>query len=387
MASSTFAEYACDPLRTKGRIHPEKPTPYRSEYERDRDRIIHSNAFRRLQYKTQVFINHEGDHYRNRLTHSVEVSSVARSLAKALDLSDDLAESVGLAHDLGHSPFGHAGEDALNEAMEGEGGFSHNAHSLKILTELEKRYAAYDGLNLTWEVLEGIVKHNGPLTENVPEYVVSYDRSHDLDLSRYSSAEAQVASLSDDVAYICHDLEDGIRSNVVGFSDLSALPILDFFISEVRREFGKIEDSRLIYEAVRKLAHRLIEDMLAETRKNIESNKIETSEDVRNMGSALVDFGAEVKGEVVYIKKFLFGKIYRHEKVAVANAKSKKIVKNLFEAYINENNLLPEDWSRLVRESDRKKQLIADYIAGMTDRFAINEYERIYRTAFKDINV
>ena len=224
-----LAPFACNPQNSQGRLYPEKTTPYRNEFERDRDRIIHSNAFRRLQYKTQVFVNHEGDHYRNRLTHSIEVSAVARSIAKTLMLQDDLAEAVALGHDLGHTPFGHAGEAALSECMIDYSGFSHNAHSLKILTLLEHRYASYHGLNLTWEILEGTVKHNGPLkvsdqTDNdIPEYVIHYNNKHDLDISRYSSAEAQVASLSDDISYLCHDLEDSIRANIIDFNSIAEI--------------------------------------------------------------------------------------------------------------------------------------------------------------------
>ncbi|KAJ6644858.1 Arginine--tRNA ligase [Pseudolycoriella hygida] len=246
-----LAAYACDPSNTRGRLYKEQPTSYRNEFERDRDRIIHSKSFRRLQYKTQVFINHEGDHYRNRLTHSIEVATVARSISNTLNLSSDLAEVVALAHDLGHTPFGHAGEVALNECMKNFGGFSHNAHSLKILTKLEKRYAAYDGLNLTWEVLEGIVKHNGPVRTNIPDYVLEYNRQNDLDLSNYSSAEAQIASLADDISYISHDLEDSIGAKIIDFNHLSEIKFIDQYISTIKSQFREITSSRLIYEVVR----------------------------------------------------------------------------------------------------------------------------------------
>lgn len=382
-----LASYASDPANTKGRLYAEKPTPYRNEFERDRDRIIHSNAFKRLQYKTQVFVNHEGDHYRNRLTHSIEVSCVARSVAKALCLSDDLAEAVALAHDLGHTPFGHAGEKALNECMKNYGGFSHNAHSLKILTKLEHKYAAYDGLNLTWEVLDGIVKHNGPLLDNIPEYVLQYNSINDLDLKAYSSAEAQLASLSDDIAYICHDLEDSVRAEIIDFSDLAQIEFIDKYIHEVKNTFTNLNSSRLIYEVIRKLTHHLIESLLLQTRANLHQQKIATPDEVRYLGYQLVDFTEEVKKEILAIKQFLFSKVYRHHHVTSITLRCQKVVRELFNLYIDNVELLPFSWRKLVGGQDAKSKasVIADYIAGMTDRFAIKEYQSFYNLSFNKI--
>jgi dGTPase len=382
-----LASFASDPEKTKGRLFEEKPTPYRNTFERDRDRIIHSNAFKRLQYKTQVFVNHEGDHYRNRLTHSIEVSCVARSVAKALCLSDDLAEAVALAHDLGHTPFGHAGEEALNKCMKKYGGFSHNTHSLKILTHLEQKYAAYDGLNLSWEVLEGIVKHNGPLTEKIDQYIVSFNEKFDLDLTQYSSAEAQLASLSDDISYICHDLEDSVRANLINVDDLEELPNLHKYVKEVKETHSEINNSRLIYEVVRKLMHHLIDDLLKETRFNFTKYNINTNQDIRKLGRPAVDFSESVKLEIAQMKALLFRKVYKHNKVTSVVLRCQKVVKGLFSLYMGNIDLLPFSWRNIIdRSSDQSKaEIVADYIAGMTDRFAIKEYQSFYNLNFDKI--
>lgn len=382
--------YACVPENTKGRVYPEKNTPYRNEFERDRDRIIHSNAFKRLQYKTQVFVNHEGDHYRNRLTHSIEVSSIARSLSKALGLSEDLAEAVALAHDLGHTPFGHAGEDALNKCMEGYGGFSHNAHSFKILTQLERKYAAYDGLNLTWEVLEGITKHNGPLmSKDISRSIMKFDSEHNLDLKNYSSAEAQVASLSDDIAYISHDLEDSIRAEIISYRDLRELDFIEQLIIEVKNEFADVTGERLIYEVVRKLMHNMIKSLLLQTNQNIEHYNIKTVDDVRNLGTELVQFTPEVQEQIKLIKRFLFNKVYTHNRVSSVTLQCKIVVQKLFELYNTNTELLPFSWRELFEGQDEhtKRSRIADYIAGMTDRFAIKKYQEFFNLSFANINI
>lgn len=382
--------YACVPEKTRGRIYPEKPTPYRNEFERDRDRIIHSNAFKRLQYKTQVFVNHEGDHYRNRLTHSIEVSSIARSVCKALDLSDDLVEGVALAHDLGHSPFGHAGEEALNECMRDFGGFSHNAHSFKILTVLEEKYAAYKGLNLTWEVLEGIVKHNGPMKKkDISEYVAKYDQEHSLDLDNYSSAEAQIASLSDDIAYICHDLEDSINAKIISFSDLEEIPFVSRYVHEVKKLYKGLSRSRKIYEASRKLMHYLIESLLYQTRENIKKYKIKTESDIRHLGKPLVEFTDPVTSQIGEIKKFLFKKVYKHHKVMHVTLRCQRIMKDLFKLYADNIDLLPISWKSLAEEGSTKATMsvVADYMAGMTDRFAIKQYELFFNLKFTNVDL
>ena len=377
--------YACLPENSRGRVHPEKPTPYRNEFERDRDRIIHANAFKRLQYKTQVFVNHEGDHYRNRMTHSMEVSSIARSLCKALRLSDDLAEGVALAHDLGHSPFGHAGEEALNECMKDFGGFSHNAHSFKILTQLEQKYAAYDGLNLTWEVLEAIVKHNGPVKQTESyACIFDYDAKQTLELDKHSSAEAQVAALSDDIAYICHDLEDSIKAEIVSYSDLEEIKFIDRYIHEVKSMYKDISDERLIYEVGRKLTHHLIESLLFQTRVNIKEHKIETEKDIRLLGRQLVEFTESTFSEVKLIKDFLMRKVYKHHRVASVTLQSQNVIKALFKLYVDNIELLPFSWRIMIEENKPSSRMatIADYIAGMTDRFAIKQYQAFYNLNF-----
>lgn len=378
-------KYACLPEKSRGRVHPEKPTPYRNEFERDRDRIIHANAFKRLQYKTQVFVNHEGDHYRNRMTHSMEVSSIARSLCKALNLSEDLAEGVALAHDLGHSPFGHAGEEALNECMKDYGGFSHNAHSFKILTSLEQKYAEYDGLNLTWEVLEAIVKHNGPIEKSASyAYIFDYDAKHELDLKNHSSAEAQVAALADDIAYICHDLEDSVKAEIVSYADLEEIEFVDKYLHEVRSMYTGISDDRLIYEVGRKLTHHLIESLLFQTRSNIKKHKIETENDIRLLGKQLVEFTDNTFAEVKLIKDFLMRKVYKHHRVASVTLQSQNVIRDLFKLYIENIELLPFSWRNMVQkgEENSKMTIIADYIAGMTDRFAIKQYQSFYNLNF-----
>ncbi|WP_341793734.1 MULTISPECIES: deoxyguanosinetriphosphate triphosphohydrolase [unclassified Rickettsia] len=382
-----LASYACDPLKSKGRLYPESPTSYRNEFERDRDRIIHTNAFRRLQYKTQVFINHEGDHYRNRLTHSLEVATVARSIANTLNLSSDLAEAIALAHDLGHTPFGHAGEIALNECMKEYGGFSHNAQSLKILTMLEKRYATYKGVNLTWEVLEGIVKHNGPLINNINEYIAEYNKENDLRLGTYATAEAQVASLADDISYISHDLEDSIGAKIIDFNHLAELKYLDQHIFELKAKFKDINSSCLIYEIVRRLMNELITDLLGQTKDNLNKEQIKSVDEIRNLNYQIVDFTDNAKERISEIKQFLFQKVYRNNRITAISRKCHKIVEGLFKVYMDDINLLPFSWKELIKSEDTKSKarIVADYIAGMTDRFAIQEYNELCSVNFNNI--
>lgn len=382
-----FASFACLPFDTRGRLYPENTTPYRNEFERDRDRIIHSNAFKRLQYKTQVFINFAGDHYRNRLTHSIEVASIARSIAKALSLSEHLAECIALAHDLGHAPFGHGGEETLNECVLDYGGFAHNTHTLKILTKLERKYAAYEGLNLSWEVLEGIVKHNGPIIKEVPKFIFDYNAKQDLDLANYSSAEAQVASLADDIAYICHDLEDSIESKILDFSDLRELGLINQYITVVKSQYPNIDSSQLIYEAMRKLTHYFINDLLKQTTANIQQQKLESAQDVRRLNYQLVDFSVNVKKEIDSIKKFLYSRFYKHSSIDIIRVKCQKIIEGLFIYYMNHLDVLPSRWRSLANTSDITvvANVISDYIAGMTDRFATNEYQSIYNLSFDRI--
>jgi dGTPase len=383
MNSSIFASFASLPSETKGRLYPEIATPYRNEFQRDKDRIIHSNAFRRLEYKTQVFVNHEGDHYRNRLTHSIEVASVARSLAGALNLSEDLAECVALAHDLGHTPFGHAGEEALDECMKDYGGFCHNAHAIKLLTQLEQRYAAYDGLNLTWEVLDGIAKHNGPLTKNIPEAITLYNQKHDLKLDQFSSAEAQIAALADDIAYHGHDLEDGIRANMFDINDLEELDFMNEYLVKVHERFPKANKSIVIYEVIRHLTHKLIEDLLSTSRGNIEKYGVRTNQDVRQLSSPIISFSELGNTQMASIKDFLFRKVYRNHRVSVVSFKCKRVVTKLFELYMNNHECMPTEWQeRISLDIAQKPRVIADYIAGMTDRYAIKEFQLFYNITF-----
>lgn len=380
-----FASYACAPSNTKGRLYKEIKTPYRNEFQRDKDRIIHSNAFRRLEYKTQVFVNHEGDHYRNRLTHSIEVASVARSLASALELSEDLAECVALAHDLGHTPFGHAGEDALDECMKDFGGFCHNAHSIKLLTSLEQRYAAYDGLNLTWEVLDGIAKHNGPLTKDIPEAIAQYNALHDLKLNEYSSAEAQVAALADDIAYHGHDLEDGIRAGLFTIDDLEELDFIHEFVCTVRKRFPNLPAGKMIYEVIRHLTHHFIDDLLFMARTNIKKHGIESEQDIRHLGSTLVEFSDDVLKQIISIKDFLMRRVYRNHRVTVVAFKCKHVVSKLFELYMDNQQCMPPEWQlRITAGKETKPRIISDYIAGMTDRYAIKEYQNFYNLTFSN---
>ncbi|AFC73761.1 deoxyguanosinetriphosphate triphosphohydrolase [Rickettsia montanensis] len=379
-----LASYASDPLKSRGRLYKESPTSYRNEFERDRDRIIHTNAFRRLQYKTQVFINHEGDHYRNRLTHSLEVSNVARSVANTLNLSNNLAETIALAHDLGHTPFGHAGERALNECMREYNGFSHNAQSLKILTLLEKRYAAYNGVNLTWEVLEGIVKHNGPILGEINEYIAEYNKQNDLELSTYASAEAQIAALADDISYISHDLEDSIGAKIIDFNSLAELKYIDQYVFELKSKFKNISSSCLIYEVVRKLIHELITDLLWQTKENLNKEKITNIDEIRNLNYQIVDFTEKTNENIKETKKFLHERVYKSDKITAISLKCTKIVQGLFKVYMDDINLLPVNWKMLIdsNKTYSKARVVADYIAGMTDRFAIQEYNQLCSTSY-----
>lgn len=374
-----YASYATDPAKTRGRLYGEKATPYRNEFQRDKDRIIHSNTFRRLQYKTQVFINHEGDHYRNRLTHSIEVSSIARSIARDLGGCEDLAECIALAHDLGHTPFGHSGEDALEDCMKNYGGFCHNAHAIKLLTKLEKRYCSYDGLNLTWEVIEGIAKHNGPLLDNIPLAIKEYNDQHDLELDQYSSLEAQVAALSDDITYNCHDLEDGIRAGMFEIDDLRKVEAISPIVNKIVSMYPMMNKRRHIFEIVREMAHILIEDLLAVTKNNIKNNKIETSEEIRLLGRPVVEFSENVRKLISDIRDFLRINVYENHKVVLIRYKCKKVVKELFLLYFNNPECLPKEWHvNAVSNDIQKARIISDFIAGMTDRYAIEKYNSLF---------
>ncbi|MGH7014024.1 MAG: deoxyguanosinetriphosphate triphosphohydrolase [Stellaceae bacterium] len=375
-----LAPYASSPERSRGRLHREPESPSRTPFQRDRDRIIHSAAFRRLQYKTQVFVYHEGDHYRTRLTHSLEVAQIARSLARALGLNEDLAEALALAHDLGHTPFGHAGEEALDAAMKDYGGFSHNDQTLRILTSLERRYAGFDGLNLTWETLEGTVKHNGPVKPPLSETIAGYNAQHDLDLATWPSAEAQVAALSDDIAYDNHDIDDGFRAGLFTLDDLRDVPLIGEALAEVRKSNRAIDDSRAIHEAVRRLIDRMVTDVVAETRRRIEQANIASADAVRQSRVPLVAFSAELREREKGLREFLFERMYRHYRVNRMSSKARRVVADLFGIFNREPELLPSEWRDEATKRDAKgrARVIADYIAGMTDRFALDEHRRLF---------
>jgi dGTPase len=393
-----LATYACHPSQSRGRLHLEVESATRTSFQRDRDRIIHSTAFRRLEYKTQVFVNHEGDHYRTRLTHSLEVSQLARSICRTLRLNEDLAEALALAHDLGHTPFGHAGEDALSEAMEGFGGFDHNAHTLRILTSLEHRYADFDGLNLTWETLEGTAKHNGPLIKRAPASTIigkifnrpqeaklpraisEYSAKHNLELETYAGAEAQVASLSDDIAYNNHDIDDGLRAGLFTIEQLNTVPGVGDIFREVRSRYPGIDEGRMTHEAVRRLINRMVTDLVTQTRQNIAADHVEKADDVRKLGKPLVAFSPEMQEVNVKLKAFLMENMYRHYKVNRMASKARRVVKELFGFFLNEPQCLPTTWRQQAGspKSATTATTVADFIAGMTDRFAIEEHHRIF---------
>ena len=392
-----LASYACNPLESRGRLFREEESNTRTLFQRDRDRIIHSTAFRRLEYKTQVFVNHEGDHYRTRLTHSLEVSQLARSICRTLGIQEDLAETLALAHDLGHTPFGHSGEDALAEVMEPFGGFDHNAHTLRLVTSLEQRYAEFDGLNLTWETLEGIAKHNGPLIKptpasiigkmlnrvqphSLPRFITEYNAKHDLRLDTYAGAEAQVASLADDIAYNNHDIDDGLRAGLFTIEQLDEVEMIAKIFREVRSRYPGIEESRLIHESIRRLINRMVTDLIIQTMQNINNEHIEKADDIRKLGKPLVAFSATMQETNVKIKALLMENMYRHYKVNRMASKAKRVVKELFTFFLNEPQCLPTNWRKLAGapKSAATATVVADFIAGMTDRFALDEHRRVF---------
>ncbi len=384
-AMENLAPWACRPAESRGRLYPEKESDTRTCFQRDRDRIIHSAAFRRLEYKTQVFVNHEGDFFRTRLTHSLEVSQIARSMCRSLNLNEDLAEALALAHDLGHPPFGHAGEDALRDTMQPYEGFDHNAQSLRIVTCLERRYAEFDGLNLTWETLEGVVKHNGPLVgpgidRQLPQAIMEYGAGHDLELDTFASAEAQVASLSDDIAYNNHDIDDGLRAGLFTVDDLRGVPLVGPVFEEVRQKYPGLETSRLIHESVRHLIGHMVNDLVDETRRRLEAANPTSPEDIRCSGGPMVAFSDEMQANDRALKDFLFENMYRHYKLNRMTSKARRLVKDLFQLLVQEPECLPTEWRRRAGapNSVETARTVADYVAGMTDRYASDEYRRLF---------
>jgi dGTPase len=380
MTQPALAAYACRPEESRGRLHPEPESPSRSVFQRDRDRIIHSSAFRRLQYKTQVFVYHEGDHYRTRLTHSLEVAQIARSIARRLGLNEDLAEALSLAHDLGHTPFGHAGEEALNDVMKEFGGFRHNDQTLRVLTKLEHRYAAFDGLNLTWETLEGIAKHNGPVKSELTPMLADYVKRHDLELSTWPSAEAQVAALADDIAYDNHDTDDGLRAGLFAILDLTQVPLLGSIFAEVDRLYPGVDDSRLIHEAIRRLIDRMIGDVVEESQRRIAALKAKSAADIRRHSAAVIAFSASMREQERGLRRFLFERMYRHYRVNRMASKARRIVQELFRLLLAEPQCLPTEWQSQATGAGTREtaRVVADYIAGMTDRFALDEHYRLF---------
>jgi len=379
------APYASDPAASRGRLYPEPESPTRSCFQRDRDRIVHSTAFRRLMHKTQVFISPGGDHFRTRLTHSLEVAQIARGLARALALNEDLAEALALAHDFGHTPFGHAGEEALDAVMQPYGGFDHNDHALRILVRLEQRYADFDGLNLTWETLEGLVKHNGPLTgphsadQPLTRTVAEYTRSHDLALDIYPGPEAQLAALADDIAYDNHDVDDGLRAGAFTVEQLEAVPHVAKAFDLVRTRYPAIEPHRLIHESVRRLIDGMVGDVIEETHRRLERAKPANVEALRALDHPVVAFSAAMVQKDRAIKKFLYENMYRHPTVIHETGRARGMVKDLFETFMAAPSELPEEWRLQLPDSGEaeRARVIADYIAGMTDRYAQRAHARL----------
>ncbi|AML52518.1 deoxyguanosinetriphosphate triphosphohydrolase [Falsihalocynthiibacter arcticus] len=375
-----LAKFASDPARSRGRLFPEEESAHRSPFQRDRDRIIHASAFRRLKHKTQVFIEHEGDYFRTRLTHSIEVAQVARTLAGSFGLNQELTEAVALAHDLGHTPFGHTGEDALSALMAPYGGFDHNAQALRIVTDLERHYAEFDGLNLTWETLEGIAKHNGPVTGNLPYALVEYNARHDLELDTYASAEAQCAALADDIAYNSHDLHDGLRAELFSTDDLSELPILSDCFARVDAKYPDLNYYRRRHEALRRFFGVLVEDVLVESKARLADLNPQSVEDIRGAGRSMIQFSTPVWKDLKEIRAFLFTRMYRAPMVVKMRGKVTQMVDELFPLFMSNPDLLPKQWRKDVADSESEIELariVADYISGMTDRFAIQEHKRL----------
>ncbi|WP_147105727.1 deoxyguanosinetriphosphate triphosphohydrolase [Tateyamaria sp. syn59] len=373
------AAYASDPARARGRRWPEEEMSFRSPFQRDRDRIIHASAFRRLKHKTQVFVEHEGDYYRTRLTHSIEVAQVARTIAGALGLNDCLTEAIALAHDLGHPPFGHTGEDALQDLMAPYGGFDHNAQAIKIVTRLECHYADFDGLNLTWEALEGIAKHNGPVTGDLPYALAEYDAEHDLELGTHASAEAQVAALSDDIAYNNHDLHDGLRAGLFDEADICDLPMIGPAFAEVDRHYPDLDPMRRRHEGLRRVFAAMVTDVVETSRSRLADSGAQSVEDVRHLGRPVIRFSDALWSDLQQIRAFLFTNMYRAPSVMVERERVTCIVNDLFPLFMAKPDILPAEWRRNVDAWDEVAlaRSVSDYISGMTDRFALQEHTRL----------
>ena len=389
-----LAAYACRPDRSLGRIYEEPDSKSRTCFQRDRDRIIHCGAFRRLKYKTQVFVYHEGDHYRTRLTHTLEVAQIARSIARALMVNEDLAEAVALAHDLGHTPFAHVGEDVMEACMKDVGGFDHNDQSLRVLTHLERRYPKWDGLNLSWETLEGVAKHNGPLIKKgqkpekagLPVTILSVNQQMDLRLDTFAPIEAQAAAIADDIAYNNHDVEDGLRAGLFDIDTLRSVPLLSEIIPQVEKQYPGLNSKILTCEVIREMIGAMVEDVLAESRRRLRDANPQSPDDVRNAPECFVAFSEEMLPKINGLRAFLYENMYRHYTVRRMRVKVSGIVKDLYETFMDEYHLLPQDWQARVvdaggdnpKNKTARARVVADYIAGMTDRYAIKEHERLF---------
>ena len=375
------APYASDPDRARGRRVQEDESAFRSAFQRDRDRIIHASAFRRLKHKTQVFVEHEGDYYRTRLTHSIEVGQVARTIAGALGLNDCLTEAVALAHDLGHPPCGHTGEDALHVLMAPYGGFDHNAQAIKIVTALERHYADFDGLNLTWESLEGIAKHNGPVTGDLPYALADYTALHDLELHTHASAEAQVAALSDDIAYNNHDLHDGLRAGLIDEAAMCALPVVRDAFADVDRRYPRLDPVRRLHEGLRRVFGAMVSDVIDTSRALLETSGARDVADVRHLGRPVVRFSDPMWADLQVIRKFLFENMYRAPPVMEKREEVTQVIHDLFPVFLNDPSLLPERWQRDVAQANGDEtqlaRMVCDYVSGMTDRFAFQAHARL----------
>jgi dGTPase len=377
------AAHACHPEKTRGRLFPQQPSATRTDFQRDRDRIIHSTAFRRLKHKTQVFVSDEGDHYRTRLTHTIEVSQIARAIARAFRLDEDLAEAIALAHDLGHTPFGHAGERALSRKMEGFGGFDHNAQSLRIVTSLERRYAGFDGLNLTWETLEGLVKHNGPLLgagSQIPQTILDFDHIFPLELSSHASLEAQAAAIADDIAYDAHDIDDGLRAGLLELDQLMDAPLIGSFLREVRAEHPGLDRTRQIGEVVRRQITVMVEDVVAASMFAIEALSAGSPDQIRQAGRTLINFSPEMRRDEAALKEWLYASLYRHHSIMEKMAQAESVIEALFDAYLGDPAQMSEDWRESASAMDRPQlaRHVGDYISGMTDNYALAEHARLF---------
>ena len=384
MHEAYLAEYAALPSQSRGRLYQEPGSAHRSPFQRDRDRIIHSSAFRRLKHKTQVFVEHEGDYYRTRLTHSIEVAQIARTIARALRLNEDLAEAVALAHDLGHTPFGHTGEDTLAECMAAYGGFDHNAQALKIVTALERHYPDFDGLNLTWETLEGIAKHNGPLLpepdaprDTLPLAIADYAAGHDLELHAHASAEAQAAALSDDIAYVNHDLHDGLHAGLFELDDILPLPLVRDCFAAVDRQWPRLEQTRRRHEGLRRVFGVMVGDALARSAETLRQLAPASLAEVQTLPAPVIAFSEGVARDIAEIKAFLYTRMYRHHRVKRMRVKAVRVVRELFEIFLADPGLMPGEWRKAAEAAGTetlRARAVADYIAGMTDRFALEEH-------------